>query len=152
MRGDRLTYIARIRAIRSRLLPLGWTNEDPSYRKNEPDPIPRETSQVLDKVFNTLKQEGTTKVEVSRALHLHVTDLEALVFGLVVVPAGGGRGAARLALVDVVRTCGWHVRYDLAEASRSHRLYCGRIRLRSCDDIFKPIMCYTWRNHHAFDA
>ncbi len=60
------------------------------YRKNEPDPIPRETSQVLEKVFNTLKEEGTTKVEVSRALHLHVSDLEALVFGLVVVPAGGG--------------------------------------------------------------
>lgn len=60
-----------------------------NYRKNEPDPIRRETSQVLDKVFNVLKQEGMSKVEIAKALHLHLTDLEALVFGLVVMPSGG---------------------------------------------------------------
>jgi len=60
------------------------------YRKTEPDAIPRETSQILDKVFTALKQEGTTKPDVSRVLHLQVTDLEALVFGLVMVPMGDG--------------------------------------------------------------
>jgi Zn-dependent peptidase ImmA (M78 family) len=60
------------------------------YRKAEPNPITRETSQVLDKVFAALRDEGVTKADVARELRVHVGDLEALVFGLVMVPLVGG--------------------------------------------------------------
>jgi Zn-dependent peptidase ImmA (M78 family)/DNA-binding XRE family transcriptional regulator len=60
------------------------------YRKSEPNPITRETSQVLEKVFASLRTEGVTKSDVARELRVHVTDLESLVFGLVMVPMVGG--------------------------------------------------------------
>lgn len=52
------------------------------YRKREPMPMPRETSQILAKVFDALRAEGKTKADVAHALHMYVADLEALVFGL----------------------------------------------------------------------
>jgi Zn-dependent peptidase ImmA (M78 family) len=58
------------------------------YRKKEPDPMPRETSQVLDKVFAALREDGLGKADVAQALHIHAVDLEEFVFGLVAVPTG----------------------------------------------------------------
>lgn len=60
------------------------------YRKNEPHPIARETSQVLDKVFATMRHEGVTKADIARELKMYTTDIEALVFGLVLVQLPGG--------------------------------------------------------------
>lgn len=59
------------------------------YRTNEPEPkIARETSQVLNKVFAALRQEGCTKSDIARDLHVHPHDLDALVFGLAILPLG----------------------------------------------------------------
>jgi Zn-dependent peptidase ImmA (M78 family) len=60
------------------------------YRRKEPDGIPRETSQLLAKVFAALRAEGVTRRDVSRELRLRVEDLDALIFGLVAVPVEGG--------------------------------------------------------------
>ncbi|HEX9051664.1 MAG TPA: ImmA/IrrE family metallo-endopeptidase, partial [Anaeromyxobacter sp.] len=62
------------------------------YRTTEPNPIPRETSQLLEKVFAAIREDGLTKADVARDLHVHLADIQALVFGLVLVPlTGGGR-------------------------------------------------------------
>lgn len=60
--------------------------ENSDLRKTEPNASQRETSQLLAKMFTKLSEQGLTKREVARALHLHIPDLEALIFGLVVIP------------------------------------------------------------------
>lgn len=60
------------------------------YRTKEPSPIHRETSQILNKVFTALRKEGVTKADIARQLHVHPQDLDALVFGLAMLPVGGG--------------------------------------------------------------
>ena len=53
------------------------------YRTNEPDPAPRETSQVLAKVFDALRASGQSKSAIAAELAIQVTQLEELIFGLV---------------------------------------------------------------------
>lgn len=66
---------------------------DKGYRINEPEPrIDRETSQVLNKVFAALRKEGCTKSDIARDLHVHQQDLDALVFGLAMMPVGDVSG------------------------------------------------------------
>lgn len=74
------------------------------YRTNEPSPLMRrEASQVLDKVFAKLREEGTSKANVARELCIGVHDLEAIVFGLVAFTGGrngsSGKPSAGLRLV-----------------------------------------------------
>jgi len=52
------------------------------YRKQEPREAPRETSQVLAKVFAALREDGTTKADIASALSVHVEEIDQLVFGL----------------------------------------------------------------------
>jgi hypothetical protein len=59
------------------------------YRTQEPAPTQRETSQVLNKVFRALRQEGIGKAQVARDLRLHVRDLDQLVFNLAMLPIEG---------------------------------------------------------------
>lgn len=61
------------------------------FRRNEPNGIPRETSQVLNKVFATLRTEGIPRVAIARELNIETEELEALVFGLVMSSVPGGR-------------------------------------------------------------
>lgn len=61
------------------------------YRKEEPEPSARETSQVLAKVFDALRREGMTKRSIATELHIREEDLESAIFGLVVMPIGGSR-------------------------------------------------------------
>ncbi|MEV8095232.1 XRE family transcriptional regulator [Kitasatospora sp. NPDC085879] len=61
------------------------------YRKAEPGGVQRETSQVLAKVFGALRAEGVRLPDVACDLHLQVSDLNDLVFGLVVTAQDGGR-------------------------------------------------------------
>lgn len=56
------------------------------HRTSEPEPIARETSQVLNKVFTALRKEGTSKADVARELDLHPGDLDRLVFNLALLP------------------------------------------------------------------
>jgi Zn-dependent peptidase ImmA (M78 family)/DNA-binding XRE family transcriptional regulator len=52
------------------------------YRKREPNEAPRETSQVLAKIFAALREEGVTKLDIAVALNVHADELDQLVFGL----------------------------------------------------------------------
>jgi Zn-dependent peptidase ImmA (M78 family) len=65
------------------------------YRTNEPKPIQRETSQILNKVFATLRREGVSKADIARELDLYPEDLDALVFGLAMLPVLGGSGSGK---------------------------------------------------------
>jgi hypothetical protein len=62
------------------------------YRRQEPEGRPRETSQMLKKVFESLAREGVSKSQVARELRMPLTELNRMVFGLVpTVLEGGGR-------------------------------------------------------------
>ena len=56
------------------------------YRVNEPNPIARETSQVLDKVFIYLREHGVTVTQVAKELSLHPTEVGDLLAGLTRFP------------------------------------------------------------------
>lgn len=58
------------------------------WRRSEPESTQRERSQVLDKVFQGLRHEGTSKADVAESLGLEAEDLDKLVFGLTLVPLG----------------------------------------------------------------
>jgi Zn-dependent peptidase ImmA (M78 family)/transcriptional regulator with XRE-family HTH domain len=64
------------------------------YRTNEPESSPRETSQILKKVFVMTREDGVSRSAVAAALHINVKDLESLVFGLVMTGIDGGGGAS----------------------------------------------------------
>ena len=57
------------------------------YRTDEPNPAPSESSQVLAKVFSTLRAHGQSLAQVAEGLRVFPDDLNALVFGLVLMPA-----------------------------------------------------------------
>lgn len=51
-------------------------------RHREAEEIERESSQVLQKVFNDLRTSGVTRAEIAAALDLYPEDVDALIFGL----------------------------------------------------------------------
>ncbi len=61
------------------------------YRKEEPRAIDRETSQVLGKVFRSLKDEGMPKKSIAQDLALPTEEINKIVFGLVLTPLTGDR-------------------------------------------------------------
>lgn len=63
-------------------------------RNLELNPLPHETSQLLEKVFSVVRGEGTTRGEVASALHIYEADLDALTFGLTLKALEGGRQAS----------------------------------------------------------
>jgi Zn-dependent peptidase ImmA (M78 family) len=76
------------------------------YRTNEPNGIERETSQILAKVFDSLRDQGLSKADVARELHIPIAELNKSVFGLVLTQIEGGRDdsepqqAANLTLLE----------------------------------------------------
>jgi Zn-dependent peptidase ImmA (M78 family) len=52
------------------------------YRKKEPDEAPRESSQILAKVFAALRAECVGKPQIAQALNVHAEEIDELVFGL----------------------------------------------------------------------
>lgn len=64
------------------------------FRKKEPEPSTRETSQLLQKVFAALKEEGVSRSDVARELFIQKDDLDSLIFGLVLVGLDGGKSSA----------------------------------------------------------
>lgn len=57
--------------------------------------LPRETSQVLDKVFRALRDDKISKASIAGELHVPLQDLNDSVFGLVLTPLeGGGTGGS----------------------------------------------------------
>ncbi len=59
------------------------------YRTNEPNGLQRETSQVLAKVFKTLRDEGISRAAIARELNIPVEELNKIIFGLVLMPLDG---------------------------------------------------------------
>lgn len=49
----------------------------------EPETMPRETSQLLAKVFAALREDGVRKSDLAEDLQIPVSELDELVFGLV---------------------------------------------------------------------
>jgi len=60
------------------------------YRKSEPDPCQRETSQVYAKVFKLLRQEGIDKRSIAKALHVTPDEINTFMFGLAFLSIEGG--------------------------------------------------------------
>lgn len=58
------------------------------YNINEPYPIQKETSQILTKVFDTLKQENISKSMVAKELGISFKDLEKLTTGISEIKGG----------------------------------------------------------------
>lgn len=63
------------------------------YRTAEPQESPRETSQVMAKVFAALRQDGISKATVAEALLVPAEEIEELVFGLTVTGLSSPRTA-----------------------------------------------------------
>ncbi len=61
------------------------------YRRGEPGGAPPETSQVFGKVFAVLREDGTSRAVVANHLALPLDELDALLFGLVLVSVQGAR-------------------------------------------------------------
>lgn len=59
------------------------------YRTREPQPMRRETSQILSKVFAALREERIGKAEIARALRYHAEELDDFVFHLAMLPVSG---------------------------------------------------------------
>jgi Zn-dependent peptidase ImmA (M78 family) len=68
-------------------------------RDREPEEAPRETSQVLPKIFSTLySEERLTRASVASALSIPRSELEQLMFGLAMASIdGGGKSSPNLA-------------------------------------------------------
>lgn len=60
------------------------------YRKQEPNPMPRESSQLLGKVLGFVRGSGGGLRRISSDLALPVTELDRLAFGLATVGLQGG--------------------------------------------------------------
>ena len=56
------------------------------YRSEEPDGLPRETSQVLEKIFGRLRERGITVAHVADDLSVTPQELSKFLFGLVRFP------------------------------------------------------------------
>ena len=69
-----------------RLSQMGYRSGEP-----DPDPAPRESSQVLDKAFALLRDRGITASTIARDLAVHSESVRELVFGLVLTSIDGGR-------------------------------------------------------------
>lgn len=63
------------------------------YTRSEPDSIPRESSQILEKVFSHWRRTGKTRAQIARELAFPLAELEALVFGLVMSAVRGTGGS-----------------------------------------------------------
>ncbi len=60
------------------------------YKRGEPGGIPRETSQLLSKVFRSLRDDGVPPRRIARDLAMTVAELNSHVFGLVPTALPGG--------------------------------------------------------------
>lgn len=60
-------------------------------RTKEPNEIPRETSQILPKIFVALHEDAVSRSDVAHALSIPRSELEQLMFGLTFTSIDGGR-------------------------------------------------------------
>ena len=60
------------------------------FSRSEPNPIQRETSHVLGAVLGVLRDEGMTKQAIAQELQVPESELDGLIFGLVLMGLEGG--------------------------------------------------------------
>ena len=105
--AEKARWKVSVAALNYRLRQLGITSEWENrqlciqiarngYRTTEPQGIEREMSVVWEKVFGGLRNDRITKHDISAALHIPVTEIDKLVFGLTRMMSieGGRQGAA----------------------------------------------------------
>ena len=91
-------WAVSVAALNYRLHALGLTTEwinrslciqisQAGYRTHEPNEMQRETSQVLDKVFNALRTEGIGKVDIACELKISIFEIDELTYGLLKIGA-----------------------------------------------------------------
>lgn len=74
------------------------------YRKTEPEEGPRETSQILQKVFAALRHEHVSKNDIANELCVSVEEIDQLVFRLALTGLSGvGSKGARTARPPLLR-------------------------------------------------
>lgn len=61
------------------------------YRETEPEEAPSETSLILPKLLGHLYAEGISRQRIAEILNIPLSELEALLFGLVMTGIDGGR-------------------------------------------------------------
>lgn len=82
-----------VAALNYRLHTVGLTTEwinrslciqiaSAGYRTNEPQSMSRETSQILEKVFKSLREDGVGKSTVAQDLYISPQEIEELTYGL----------------------------------------------------------------------
>lgn len=70
------------------------------YNKKELYPIPKETSQVLSKVFAELKKDNISKAQVASEIFISKNELEKLIFGMIAIQ-GGNQGEAEVSKANL---------------------------------------------------
>jgi len=88
--GKKIWNVAAL-ALTYRLHDIGMELGRRGYRTQEPDGIRRENSQLLTKVFLSLRKRGVSTSEVARELSVSREDLNSYVFGLVLTVLEGRR-------------------------------------------------------------
>jgi Zn-dependent peptidase ImmA (M78 family) len=94
-------WIVSVAALSHRLHELGITNAwqyrhlsaeigKRGYRTEEPDPAPRESSQLLSKVFTALREDSLSQRDIATKLDFPPAELEQLIFGLTMTSLDGG--------------------------------------------------------------
>ena len=61
------------------------------YRRSEPDGIPRESSQLLSKVFRSIREDGQKPAAIAAAIGVSSDELQEHVFGLTLTTLRGGQ-------------------------------------------------------------
>ncbi len=94
-------WIVSVAALNHRLHELGITNpwhyrhlsaeiSKRGYRTDEPDPAPRESSQLLSKVLTALREDALSQRDIAAELAFPPAQLEQLIFGLTMTSLDGG--------------------------------------------------------------
>lgn len=102
------TWDASLAALNYRLHALSFTTDwqyrslcvqisQAGYRTTEPEGCPYETSQTFAKVLLSLREEGVTRFQIANELCIDLTELDQLMFGLVMttIEGGGQRRSSR---------------------------------------------------------
>jgi Zn-dependent peptidase ImmA (M78 family)/DNA-binding XRE family transcriptional regulator len=122
LKGRRIWKVAAL-ALSYRLHDLGMLSEwqyrtvcvelsKLGYRSSEPGGIPRESSQVFDKVFKSLRSRNIGPSDIAAELHIGPDELSRYVFGLTLTAQWGeGRSShAPRPSLKLITTDGEHVR------------------------------------------
>jgi Zn-dependent peptidase ImmA (M78 family)/DNA-binding XRE family transcriptional regulator len=101
-------WVVSVAALNHRLHELGITNDwqyrhlsteisKLRYRTEEPDPAPREASQLLQKVLSVLRNDSLSLRDIAESLNYPLSELQQLIFGLTITSLEGGAktGSAR---------------------------------------------------------